>query len=148
MGKEVTASATPTVECGSSKQNHKRGINRISTSKTWCSLNINFIETLVVPKCGGTAHLSGNAVIKLVNTCPIDNYFTIFYLFLKYHSKVLDQLKSSSSQYAIYLVNIVQLFEKAEFAEGKTLWLKKIDVWGVQARYVHALSSPNLVQYF
>jgi hypothetical protein len=53
---------------------------------------------LPVPAWGGCANLDGNIAIKLINTCPIDNYLTIFYLYLKQHPNVLEQLEFSSAE--------------------------------------------------
>ena len=59
-----------------------------------CKDNVETDMSLSVPAWGGTANLDGNIVIKLINTCPIDNYLTIFDLYLKEHQNVLESLKA------------------------------------------------------
>ncbi|CAB4012754.1 Hypothetical predicted protein, partial [Paramuricea clavata] len=67
-----------------------------------CSLMDRYEKTVVetpilqprpaVPVWGRTASLDENIIIKLINTCPIDNYLTIFYLYLRSHPAVLNNL--------------------------------------------------------
>ncbi|CAB4001503.1 Hypothetical predicted protein, partial [Paramuricea clavata] len=100
-------------------------------------------RVLPVPVWGGCANLDGNIAIKLINTCPIDNYLTIFYLYLKEHPNVLEQLELSSAEYAKRLVQIVIAFDAQDFATGKIIWLRQfpnfdfsasrtVDVWGCE----------------
>ncbi len=59
--------------------------------KAQCSLEINYFSTngrpkqVPVPEWGDVANLDDGIQIKLINTCPIDNYLTIFYLYFKAH---------------------------------------------------------------
>ena len=120
-----------------------------------CKENVETDMSLSVPAWGGTANLGGNIVIKLINTCPIDNYLTIFYLYLKEHQNVLESLKTSSAEYAKRLVQIVLAFERRDFATGKVIWLKQfgnfdfstsgtVDVWGCELDMVMPCLAPIL----
>ena len=93
-----------------------------------------------VPKWGGFAYLQDTVVIKLTNTCPIDNYLTILYLYLKEHSEVLYQLSqwAIEEKYARCLNDVVRSFDDA--GAGKVHWLQQfpkfnftvsstVDVW-------------------
>jgi hypothetical protein len=52
-------------------------------------------ETLCPPPWGGNCVLRKLVHIKLINTCPIDNYLTIFYFHLMNHPTILDELRVS-----------------------------------------------------
>ena len=56
-----------------------------------------------------TAYLDETIVVKLINTCPIVNYLTIFYLYLKSHPAVMNTFSESSPKesYAKCLSNVV-----------------------------------------
>jgi hypothetical protein len=108
-----------------------------------------------VPKWGGTAHLDGNTAVKLSNICPIDNYLTIFYLYLKRNPTVLDLLKVSSAEYTKCLVDVVSAFDKSYFPIGKVIWLKQfpkfnfhtsgtVDVWGCELDMIMPRLAPIL----
>ena len=128
-----------------------------TNSKARCSLEKSFnevkalisdkskVSNIWVPKWGGFAYLHDNVVIKLINTCPIDNYLTIFYLYLKEHPEVLYQLSqlAKSDRYARCLNNVVQSFDDAASGAGKVHWLQQftqfnfessstVDVWGCE----------------
>lgn len=128
-----------------------------SNSKARCSLEkvfeevkcINPVNTpkvcVLVPKWGGYAYLQDNVVIKLINTCPVDNYLTILYLYLKDHPQVLHHLSELAveHQYARCLVNVVQSFDDAAAGTGKVHWLQQfpnfdfsvsstVDIWGCE----------------
>lgn len=103
--------------------------------KAQCSLNDSYTSTgienngrkdlLPVPRWGGTASLDGNIQVKLLNTCPIDNYLTIFYLYFNLYPDMYNQLALSSAQFAQYLTETVSQFRKGEFALGKVHWLQQ-----------------------
>ena len=90
-----------------------------------------------VPAWGGTF-----GTIKLVNTCPIDNFLTIFYTQLKNVPHFSAKLSEMSEPWAKRLVAIAQIFDNGEFTGGKVEWLSPfsqfdfsvahstIDVWG------------------
>jgi hypothetical protein len=85
-----------------------------------------------VPRWGSTASLDGNIQVKLLNTCPIDNYLTIFYLYFNLYPDMYNlypdmynQLALSSAQFAQYLTETVSQFRKGEFALGKVHWLQQ-----------------------
>ena len=100
--------------------------------KARCSLEKSFNEAkastsdkssasdIWVPKWGGFAYLWDTVVIKLVNTCPIDNY-------LKEHPKVLYQLSqlAKDERYARCLNDVVQSFDDAATGAEKVHWLQQ-----------------------
>lgn len=108
-----------------------------------------------VPKWGGFAYLQDTIVIKLTNACPIDNYLTILYLYLKEHSEVLYQLSqwAIEEKYARCLNDVVRSFDDAAAGAGKVHWLQQfpkfnftvsstVDVWGSeQDMFVLCLAS-------
>ena len=84
-------------------------------------------------------------VIKLINTCPIDNYLTIFFLYLESHPGVLNTLTASSpnASYAKCQSEVVSFFTTEEYGSGKVQWLRQfpkfdftstgtVDVWGCE----------------
>ena len=98
-----------------------------------------------VPRWGGFAYLQDTVVIKLINTCSVDNYFTIFYLYLKEHPEVLNQLSqlAKDERYARCLNDVVQSFDAAATGAGKVHWLQQfpqfnfavsstVDIWGCE----------------
>ena len=62
--------------------------------------------------------------ITLVNACPIDNFLTIFYVFMKMHGALYQHLVRSPEPYACSLLKICEMFDAVRFAEGKCEWLK------------------------
>ena len=92
--------------------------------------------------------------IALVNTCPIDNFFTIFYVLIKQHTKFARHLSTSTESYARILIDrIVKMFDNGYFAEGKCEWLKlfpgrfnleqpgQINLWGNEELFVSRTMS-------
>ena len=80
--------------------------------------------------------------VNLVNTCPIDNFLTIFYVLMKTRNKFFQYLLRSPELYAITLIKICEMFNDGNFAEGKCEWLNlfpgrfnlaqsvQLDLWG------------------
>lgn len=80
--------------------------------------------------------------LNLVNTCPIDNISTIFYVLMKKHNKFYQLLSRSVELYSSTLIRIFQLFDGSKFLEVKCEWLKlfpgqfnltntfQLDLWG------------------
>ncbi|CAB4034946.1 Hypothetical predicted protein [Paramuricea clavata] len=99
------------------------------------------VPLLNVSPWGGTVNAEGKNVI-LANTCPIDNFLTIFYALMKMHGSAYQHLSASTHLYASALVRISRLFDAGKFSEGKWEWLKlfpgrfelsernKVDLWG------------------
>ena len=85
---------------------HTASSTEESTCTTW------------VPKWGGYAYLQDTITIKLTNTCPIDNYLTMFYLFLKERPEVIGMPRNSDVRYAKALVKVVGSFDDAATACG------------------------------
>ena len=97
---------------------------------------------LQVPPWGGTVTVPYQGQVNLVNTCPIDNFLTIFYVLMKTHNKFFQYLLRSPELYAITLIKICDMFNDGNFAEGKCEWLKlfpgqfnlaqsvQLDLWG------------------
>lgn len=105
------------------------------------SLKNEFASNMLnVPPWGGKINLPYIGQITLVNTCPIDNFLTIFYTLMKNHRKAFQEISSSVEVYASYLIKIYKLFDRGNFVEGKLEWLKLfpgrfqttplIDLWG------------------
>ena len=59
-----------------------------------------------------------------MNTCPIDNFLTIFYVLMKTRNKFFQYLLRSPELYAITLVKICEMLYDGNFAEGGCEWLK------------------------
>jgi hypothetical protein len=82
--------------------------------------------------------------VNLVNTCPIDNFLTIFYVLMKKHGEFYQLLSRSAELYATALIRICQLFDEGKFVDGKCEWLKlyagrfnltnafELDLWGCE----------------
>jgi len=97
---------------------------------------------LSVPPWGGAVVVPHQGQVKLVKTCPIDNFLTIFYVLMKRHDKFMQYLKRSPEPYSVTLITICQMFDNGDFAEGKCAWLKlfpgrfdlsgtvQLDLWG------------------
>ena len=83
-----------------------------------------------VPAWGGT-----HGMIKLIKSCPIDNFLTIFYTRLKNVPDFSAKLSGMSEPWAKHLVTIAQMFDNGEFTGGKVEWLSpfpQFDLCGSQ----------------
>ena len=121
----------------STKPPVKRALSMQPGSAARKSSSVNTFDTIRVPAWGGTF-----GTIKLVNTCPIDNFLTIFYTRLKNVPHFSAKLLEMSEPWAKRLVAIAQMFANGEFAGGKVEWLSPfpqfdvsvahstINVWG------------------
>ena len=99
-------------------------------------------STLHVPPWGGPLNNTAHMVTQsLTNTCPIDNYLTIFYVLLTDHKKLHQELVKSTEIFAGTLIHIKNLFDTRMFPEAKLEWLHLfparfdltapiIDLWG------------------
>lgn len=98
-------------------------------------------QSLRVPPWGGAIYNSNSAVRLLTNTCPIDNYLTIFFVLMSDYSAFFSELNASVDSYAIKLVRIKNLFEQGRHADGKLSWISLfhgrfpltspiLDLWG------------------
>lgn len=76
-----------------------------------------------VPPWGGAVYNSNIAVRRLINTCPIDNFLTIFYVLLRDNILLHQRFLNSAERYAAQLIQIKDLFDQGQFSEGKILWL-------------------------
>lgn len=97
---------------------------------------------LQVPLWGGTVTVPHQGQVNLVNTCPIDNFLTIFYVLMKTRNKFFQYLLRSPELYAVTLLKICKMVIDGNFAEGKCEWLKlfpgrfnlaqlgQLDLWG------------------
>ena len=95
-----------------------------------------------VPPWGGC--LYNQSIMQtqtLINTCPIDNYLTLFYLLMNDYKNFFNELLASPEIFAATLVQVKSLFDKKHFEHGKILWLHQfqgrfnlnapiIDTWG------------------
>lgn len=100
------------------------------------------LQPLSVPPWGGAVFNTNYPQLQLLkNTCPIDNYLTIFYVLLSDHNTFYDQLVSCVESYATHLVQIKHLFDQRLYSDGKLLWLSlfpgrfnfnspALDLWG------------------
>lgn len=100
-------------------------------------------QPLRVPPWGGACFCAGSAyfVSQLKNTCPIDNYLTIFYVLMCEHNSFLQYLNNSIDDYARTLIKVKDLFDQGMHFEGKMQWLSLfpgrfnmnvpiLDLWG------------------
>ena len=78
-----------------------------------------------VPPWGGDIQVAYQGIVTLTNTCPIDNFLTIFHILMKHHPKAYQYFIDSSDLYAATMVQIVNLFDQLLFAEGKIVWLQQ-----------------------
>ena len=97
---------------------------------------------LQVPHCGGKLTVPHQGQVNLVNTCPTDNFLTIFYVLMKTRNKFFQYLLRSPELYAVTLIKICEMFNDGNFVEGKCEWLKlfpgrfnlpqsdQLDLWG------------------
>ena len=79
---------------------------------------------LQVPPWGGQVNTPFLGALTLTNTCPIDNFLTIFYVLMKNHQNAMQHMLNSPELYARTLVTITNLFDQSQFTEGKCEWLK------------------------
>ena len=91
---------------------------------------------------GGTVTVPHQGQVNVVNTCPIDNFLTIFYVLMKTRSNFFQYLLRSPDLYAITLIKICEMFNDGNIAEGKCEWLNlfpgrfnlvqsvQLDLWG------------------
>lgn len=122
---------------------------------------------LQVPPWGGTLNNVTNMTTQsLTNTCPIDNYLTIFYVLMTDSKELYQELFMSTEVYAAALIRIKNLFDAKKFSEGKLEWMylfpgfnltsAVIDLWGneddlflsrlqpaVRTKYNGTCSSPT-----
>lgn len=98
-------------------------------------------QSLRVPPWGGAVYNSNSSVRLLTNTCPIDNYLTIFFVLMSDYSAFFSELNASVDIYATELVRIKKLFEQGRHADGKLSWVSLfhgrfpltspiLDLWG------------------
>jgi len=99
-------------------------------------------QTLRLPRVcpWGGLYKCGSLRIKLVNTCPIDNFLTLFSLNIEENSFLWRELENSP--YASTLLQVISLYKKNKFPEAKIRWLEQmpskfnvstsgeLDVWG------------------
>ena len=95
-----------------------------------------------VPPWGGC--LYNQSIMQtqtLINTCPIDNYLTLFYLLMHDYKNFFNELLASPEIFAATHVQVKSLFDMKHFEHGKILWLHQfqgrfnlnapiIDTWG------------------
>ena len=120
------------------KANQGRSMQASSVVKKFMELPTK--SPIRVPRVPGWGGTFGN--VKLINTCPIDNFLTIVYLRLKdvpQTSKIISKL---SNPWAKDFMSIERLFDQHEFTQAKIEWLRPfpqfnfsvasgtIDVWG------------------
>lgn len=85
--------------------------------------NRNVPTVLNVPPWGGTIMVPHLDQINLVNTCPMDNFLTIFYALMKMHNAFYQHLLRSAELYAGSLLRICAMFDGGDCAMGKCEWL-------------------------
>lgn len=81
------------------------------------------LQHIRVPPWGGTVLNGSTGVRQLINTCPIDNFLTIFFVLLSENGLLYQRLLGSVEGYAQHLIQIKHLFDRGEFSNGKMLWL-------------------------
>ena len=101
-----------------------------------------FSQPVHVPPWGGCFHNQSIMQTQtLVNTCPIDNYLTLFHLLMHDYKNFFNYLLASPDVLAATLVQVKSLFDMKHFEQGKILWLHQfqgrfnlnapiIDTWG------------------
>lgn len=73
---------------------------------------------------GGRGKLA-RRVVKLVNTCPIDNLLYFIYLALNKDPSALEEIqKKAKDQWLSALLEVHRCFSKREWTDGKIKWLK------------------------
>ena len=114
---------------------------------------------LNVPPWGGAVFSTNTAVKTLINTCPIDNYLTIFYVIMTEHGGFYRHLQSSFELYAVQLVKIKNLFDKRMYSEGKLTWITSLfpgrfdmtrpvlDLWGNEEELSISCLGPSKTSY-
>ena len=63
-----------------------------------------------VPPWGGKVTVPHQGQVNLVNTCPINNFLTIFYVLMKTGNKFFQYLLRSPELYAMTLIKICEMF--------------------------------------
>ena len=109
---------------------------------------------LHVPPWGNTVMVPHQGPVKLVNTCPIDDFLTIFYILMKTRGKFFQYSLRSPELFVSTLVTICNMFDDGNFSEGKCEWLKlfpgqfnlsqtsQLDLWrNEEERFVSRLYS-------
>jgi len=129
----------------------KRGLNFGKPTNT-SSQSLPYPRTTVIrlPKVcpwGGLYKSNcGNITIKLINTCPIDNFLTIFSVNIKRNSYLLHQIRQIKKPFASKLLEVAELYNNRRFADAKIKWLQQlpqvdvttsgtINVWGNEEEY-------------
>ena len=114
---------------------------------------------LSVPPWGGVIFSPYMTVRMLKNTCPIDNYLTIFYVLMTERGAFYQHLQSSVELYAVQLVKIKDLFDKRMFSEGKLTWITSmfpgrfdmthevLDLWGNEEELSISCLGPSKTSY-
>ena len=83
-----------------------------------------------VPPWGGCFHNQSIMQTQtLVNTCPIDNYLTLFHLLMHDYKNFFNYLLASPEVFAATLVQVKLLFDMKHFEQGKILWLHQFQGW-------------------
>ena len=102
----------------------------------------NSSSTIQVLPWGGTVFLSGVGLRNMINTCPIDNFLLIIYVFWKTNNAFNLELIHSAEPYASTLLKVFHLYDQGKFGDGKYCWLQQfvgrfdfvshatVDVWG------------------
>lgn len=116
-------------------------------------------QSLRVPPWGGPVHNSNHAVRMLTNTCPIDNFLTIFYVLMNDFNAFYTQLRDSVDSYASVLIKIKHLFDQGHYADGKLCWislfqgrfplnLPTLDLWGNEEdMFISRLQPTTMSKY-
>ena len=133
----------------------------VNDGSTKISRNVMVSTGLTVPPWGRVFGILQGGQISLVNTCPIDNFLTIFYVLIKQHTKFAQHLSTSTKSYARILTDrIVQNFDNGAFAEGKCEWLKlflgrfnleqpgQINLWGNEEELFVSRTTSTLESTF
>ena len=83
-----------------------------------------FSQPVYVPPWGGCFHNQSIMQTQtLVNTCPINNYLTLFHLLMHDYKNFFNYLLASPEVFAATLVQVKSLFDMKHFEQGKILWL-------------------------
>ncbi|CAB3978002.1 Transient receptor potential cation channel subfamily A member 1 [Paramuricea clavata] len=115
------------------KFSSKTACKKPQTSQTSPIINVAFQShstsshsgvILQVPPWGGQVNTPFSGTLTLTNTCPIENFLTIFYALMKNHQTAMQHMLNSPELYAGTLVVIANLFDRSQFMEGKCEWLK------------------------
>ncbi|MES9880808.1 MAG: hypothetical protein ABW185_08000 [Sedimenticola sp.] len=107
-----------------------------------------------IPSWGGQVMVNNN-VIKLVNTCPVDNMLYIMYCINEDKPAIIDTLYKSRDSVCMTLLNVLHLCKEEKWVEAKVIWLEKFcgftlaseepwDVYG--SEYVHFVKHLSGIQ--